>query len=113
MPRDLPVAYAYYEPLADLSITQYLAPQPHDHMCHDIVLADESGLRNTYGLESHARIYQQYAANHGDVNAQLKLAEEYYWGNNVPRDYPRVCFFHVKMGTMSFLGNGKNKILHS
>lgn len=60
------------------------------HRLFFLSLACGSDLRRGYGLGSDARIYQQYAAEHGDVNAQIKLAEEYYWGNNVPRDYARV-----------------------
>ena len=74
-------------------MTQFLSPKKNEKLNKDIVLADESSLRVNYGEDSHARIYEQYTAEHGDVFSQLKLAQDFYWGNNVPRNYERVCTY--------------------
>ncbi len=72
-------------------MAQVLSPKEGEHPTKDDLLANEDELRAAFGESSELKIYQEYAAMRGDVNAQLNMAVDYYWGNHVPRDLARVC----------------------
>ena len=65
------------------------------HLAKSIDLLDSGAVDENAGDGGEYVTYTRYAAERGDVHAQLKMAWAYYWGENgLERDYAQAARYY-------------------
>ena len=95
VPIDMTAAYGYYDEVAAQSIEDFHRPAAGVHLAESIDLQDSSSVDQNAGDGGEFVTYTRYAAERGDVHAQLKMAWAHYWGENgLERDYAQAARYY-------------------